>query len=128
MKWGHVFAEDAADDLGCIDGVENFPIVAHVHDEAQMEVDAEEIEVYQYNIPSDSWKEEEKREHWDDQGRMWSAPTKLEAFDDQVACVRMYHPLGQIYAQSITQAGEFLGLRCPTAGEYKIGDSWVDTH
>ena len=27
-----------------------------------------------------------------------------------------------------TKVGEMLKLRCPTAGEYKIGDSWADTH
>jgi hypothetical protein len=30
--------------------------------------------------------------------------------------------------QAITEAGEVLGLRCPLAGEYKVGSNWADTH
>ena len=128
MKWSAVRVEDECTRLGYIDSVDDFPMVAHVHDEAQMEVDADLVEVYQYNIPADSWEEEEKKEYYDELGRMWSAPTKLEAFDDQLACVRYYHPIGEQYAKAITWAGKFLGLRCQTAGEYKIGDSWAETH
>ena len=100
----------------------------HVHDEGQMEVDADQVEVYQYNIPAASWKEEEKKEYYDELGRMWSAPAQLEAFDDQLACVRYYHPIGEQYCIALRTAGEFLKLRCPTAGEYKIGYNWHDTH
>ena len=134
MKWGHVFAEDEAVERDCINSVDLFPIVAHVHDEAQMEVPADDVEEVIYTIQPDEWKMEEKKEYYDEQGRMWSAPDVIDQLTDDLGHVavikirRRYHPLGEIYAKSITKAGEFLKLRCPTAGEYKIGYSWADTH
>jgi DNA polymerase I-like protein with 3'-5' exonuclease and polymerase domains len=38
------------------------------------------------------------------------------------------HNVGRIAAQSIADAGESFGLRCPLAGNYDIGMSWKDTH
>jgi hypothetical protein len=128
MKWSQVFVEDACLSNGIIDDISDFPLVAHQHDEGQMEVDEDDVESYQYNIKSENWDEEEKRQHVDEEGRIWSAPVKLKSFDDQLALVRYYHPIGDEYCKSIKKAGEFLGLRCPTDGEYKIGDSWLDTH
>jgi hypothetical protein len=48
--------------------------------------------------------------------------------EDSITVVRYYHRAGEIIAESITRAGEFLKLRCPTAGEYKIGRNWQETH
>jgi len=59
---------------------------------------------------------------------MWSAPTVIEKREDAWIIQRRYHPLGQLYCDSITWAGEELRLLCPTAGEYKIGLSWTETH
>lgn len=36
--------------------------------------------------------------------------------------------LGEVAADSFRIAGETLGMRCPLAGESKIGKSWADTH
>lgn len=36
--------------------------------------------------------------------------------------------VGKLAARSIQQAGEALGVRCPLAGEFKVGDNWADTH
>lgn len=36
--------------------------------------------------------------------------------------------VGQLAVESIIQAGEHFNLRCPLDGEYKIGDSWYETH
>jgi DNA polymerase-1 len=36
--------------------------------------------------------------------------------------------LGQLFADSITQAGEYFELRIRLDGEYKVGDSWASTH
>jgi len=41
---------------------------------------------------------------------------------------RRYHRAGAILAEQMTKAGEYLGIRIPLAGEYKIGMSWADTH
>lgn len=35
---------------------------------------------------------------------------------------------GRQFASSITQAGVALGVRCPLAGAYEVGDSWAGTH
>lgn len=96
-----------------------------------MEVNADEVEAVTYSIPSEDWKAEEKREHWDG-GRMYSAPSILSGNPKEpgttLSIGRKYHRAGHLLAQTMTQAGEFLQLRIPLAGEYKLGDSWADTH
>lgn len=132
MKWAHVRAEDECTRLSIIDRIEDFPIVAHVHDEFQGEVDESECEEMTYQIPIDYWKKEEKRTEIDEDGRLWSAPKIIGEFEDEdrmtYTVQRFYHPLGEQYCKALEWAGQYLGLRCPTAGEYMIGDSWADTH
>ena len=36
--------------------------------------------------------------------------------------------LGRMAVQSIREAGEALGFRCPLDGEYKVGSNWAETH
>ena len=36
--------------------------------------------------------------------------------------------VGRIAVQSIKEAGETLGFRCPLDGQYKIGRNWAETH
>tara|TARA_R110002167_G_scaffold10085_2_gene46466 strand:+ start:1474 stop:3327 length:1854 start_codon:yes stop_codon:yes gene_type:complete len=36
--------------------------------------------------------------------------------------------LGKLFVDSITKAGEALGVRCPLDGEYKVGKNWKETH
>lgn len=36
--------------------------------------------------------------------------------------------IGKLLVESIRRSGEVLGLRCPLAGEYKIGNDWSETH
>lgn len=36
--------------------------------------------------------------------------------------------VGKTLAESIVEAGVRLGVRCPLAGTYAIGDSWRETH
>jgi hypothetical protein len=132
MKWAQVRVEDTCNALGHIDSISDFPIVAHVHDEAQMEIDAEEVEEFTYEIPYQDWKKEEKRTMIDEDGRIWSAPKIIGEFEDDerrtYTIQRMYHPIGDQYCKALEWAGKYLGLRCPTAGEYMIGESWADTH
>lgn len=37
-------------------------------------------------------------------------------------------PVGQQLVHAIEAAGEHFKLRCPTTGEYKIGNTWAETH
>lgn len=36
--------------------------------------------------------------------------------------------LGQLFVQAIELAGRYYEFRCPTTGEYKIGNNWKETH
>lgn len=38
------------------------------------------------------------------------------------------HDVGRIAADAIRRAGEFFGNRCELAGDFAVGDSWLDTH
>lgn len=35
---------------------------------------------------------------------------------------------GELAVNAIRKAGEVLGFRCPLDGEYKVGETWADTH
>ena len=128
MKHAHMIAENEAVRLGIIKDVKDFPSVAHQHDECQQEVNESEVESISYVIEEKEWKSEEKRVFIDDLNRMWSAPSKEKTGDNELLITRKYHPLGEIYARSITKIGEIFKLRIRTDGEYKIGKSWADTH
>lgn len=134
MKYGLCFAENKMIEEGVALDEFGFPMfLANVHDEVQMEVNEDEVLEHTYWVHSESWKKEEKLEYFDEEGRMWSAPSKtgevrhLDGFED-VKVVRHYHRAGEILAETMKETGEFLSLRIPLAGEYKIGDSWHDTH
>lgn len=36
--------------------------------------------------------------------------------------------LGKLFVENIELAGRHFGLRCPTTGEFKVGESWAETH
>lgn len=127
MKWGHIIAEDLAVERGLIEDIKDFPIVAHVHDEAQMEVPENTLTYMEYNIPKEDWKAEEKLELRNETG-MWSAANIDYEEDGQLMLYRVHSGFGECYAEGIKRAGEMFNMRCPTAGEYKVGDNWWDTH
>lgn len=132
MKYGLCLAERQMLSEGVALDEYGYPMfVANVHDEVQMEVDADEVETYSYAIPHKSWKAEEKRVHLED-GKLWSAPSKLGDIVTSegifLLVERQYHRAGEILSRTMEETGVMLGLRIPLAGEYKIGDSWHDTH
>lgn len=128
MKHAHCRAEDELVRLGYIEDVSEMPIVAHVHDEGQFEIDECEVLKIVYTVHEGDWKEEEKKQYIDPQGRIWSAPIKHTLHGQEQEVIRYYHVLGDQYCKALAWAGEELGLRCQTAGEYSIGDSWLETH
>ncbi|ARB11237.1 DNA polymerase [Marinomonas phage CPP1m] len=132
MKYGLVLGAEKMQKEGVGLDEQGHPMfVANVHDEVQMEVEADEVEYMDYTVLKADWKAEEKREHFDDQGRMWSAPSILgedEIGEGVLTVGRAYHRAGAILAETMRETGEMLNLRIPLAGEYKIGDSWKDTH
>lgn len=132
MKWGLVQAEDQMLEEGVALDAQGWPMfVANIHDEIQMEVPEAEVESTIFDISAKDWKAEEKREYHDADGRMWSAPEIVQGnpkTDETIQVIRRYHRAGAILAEKMTSAGEYLGIRIPLAGEYKIGASWADTH
>ena len=50
--------------------------------------------------------------------------------DEIQAEVREDHTelFGILAVKAIEKAGEHFDLRCPTTGEYKVGDNWSQTH
>ncbi len=114
-----------------LDANGNPAMLVDYHDEWQMEVPEDEVLEIRYSIPSSEWKEEEKRQYRDSEGRMWSAPKVVEGNpkeDEEVTVRRRYHRAGEILAESITWAGEYLKLRIRMDGEYMLGYSWAETH
>ena len=130
MKYGLCFAENQMIKEGVALDENGFPTwLANIHDEYQMEINEDEIEYYDYTIPEAQWKDEEKAQYIDDEGQIWSAPEIIAGKGTgELTIRRAYHRAGHICADTMTKAGEFLRLRVPLAGEYKIGDSWQDTH
>lgn len=132
MKWGLVFAENQLlEEKVGLDKTGHPAFLVNVHDEVGMEIEASEILYKEYKVKSADWKVEEKAQHYDAEGRMWSAPVVLEGNpkeDEEILVQRKYHRAGQVLAETMTKAGEFLGMRIPLAGEYKIGNSWADSH
>lgn len=130
MKYGKCFAENQLIEEGV--ALDNgYPSwLADVHDEWQMEVNASEVELTTYVVEGKAgWKADEKRQHTDSKGQIWSAPCVLERTSDTEWLIeRKFHRAGHILADNMRIAGEHLNLRIPLEGEYKIGDSWHDTH
>ena len=47
----------------------------------------------------------------------------------QLQCKSDYaNEVGAIAVQSIKDAGRYFNLRCPLDAEFKIGNTWADTH
>lgn len=143
MKYGACFAEDQMIKEGVGLDASGFPaFVANQHDEVQMEVPEDEVLEVEYSLTYDvnhpegekkaikaSWGEDEKREHKDEEGRIWSAPSIQGKPENGIINVkRCYHRAGQILSEQFTYAGVYLKLRTPLGAEYKIGNNWHDTH
>ena len=142
MKWGEVMAEDMMIAEGVALDEYGYPaFLANVHDECQMEIPENEVEYTTYELTYEVaegetekaaikrvWGQEEKREHIDEAGKMWSAPSIESAADGVITVSRAYHRAGDILGYCFAEAGRFLKMRIPLAAEYKLGDSWHDTH
>lgn len=88
--------------------------VIDMHDEAQAEVPESEI------ITISGTKEEVIAQS--SQG-IWTKPHK-----DGKIYTSQYCLYGEMAVKSIRKAGEAYKLRCDLDAEYKIGDSWAETH
>lgn len=134
MKYGLVTAVEWMEESGiALDELGHPRLLANVHDEAQMEVPEGEVLWMDYEVPAADWKQEEKRVHTDSQG-IWSAPVivsgnpKSDDPDEVLLLKRAFHPAGDTLCRAFAHAGKVLGIRCPLAGEYKVGKSWQETH
>ena len=43
-------------------------------------------------------------------------------------CKERADEVGQLFADSITEAAKRLGMKCPLSGTYAIGNNWWETH
>ena len=134
MKYGLVTAVEWMEDAGiALDELGHPRLLANIHDEAQMEVPEGEVLWMSYESMAFDWKQEEKRVHTDDNG-IWSAPVivsgnpKSDYPNEVLLLKRAFHPAGDTLCRAFAHAGEVLGIRCPLAGEYKVGKSWQETH
>lgn len=126
MKWGLYLAVKEMRKQG-IDA----RLVANVHDEIQMEVPESEVERIQYKVKSSDWKQEEKRSMLKGDSWYYSAPNVIKGNpkeDKKITVERTFHKCGDILCKGFEDAGKFLGIRTPLAGEYQIGKTWADTH
>lgn len=130
MKYSKCMAENQLIEEGIGIDENGYPCwLADVHDEWQMEINADEVKERLYEVKEEDWKAEEKAQYVDDDGQIWSAPRVVSGKGTGVLTVRRrYHRAGHILADNMRKAGEFLRFRVPLAGEYMIGDSWHDTH
>lgn len=142
MKYGECMAEDMMIAEGVALDEYGYPaFLANVHDEVQLEVPENAVEYLTYELTYEVadgetekaaikrvWGPEEKREHIDGAGKMWSAPSIESAAEGVITVSRAYHRAGDILGYCFAEAGRFLKMRIPLAAEYKIGDSWHDTH
>lgn len=124
MKWGLYFALQMFHELG-IDA----RLVANVHDEVQMEIPEDQVERLTYKIDKEDWKAEEKKIVHHQNGDYYSAPSIIgETKKGKLIIERLYHKAGHALCSAFEEAGHYLKIRTPLAGEYKIGSSWAATH
>ena len=127
MKYGHCMAENQMRKESVALDERGYPTwVEFTHDEFGLEVLEGEVEEVAYYV--DDWGVEEKKEYFDDKGRMFSAPIKIRETSNSIHVRRYYHRAGELMARNMTNAGRYLKMRCPIAGEYKIGNSWAECH
>ncbi len=79
-------------------------IMKHANILWRKELDEQGIEYKQLNFVHDEWQ------------------TEVRGSEDVARLV------GRRQTEAIKRVGEMLSLRCPLAGEYKIGKTWLDTH
>ena len=94
--------------------------VIDMHDEAQAEENASEIITLRGGTPG------ELIERISDQYSEYEIWTKPHEVGDQWECY--WSPYGEQAVKSIRRAGEYFEMRVPLDGEYKVGNSWAETH
>ena len=61
-------------------------------------------------------------------GRDWAFMAHVHD-EVQIECKpEIADAIGKLAVESIRQAGEHFGMRCPLDGEYKVGNNWADCH
>lgn len=121
VKWALYFAFEEMEKQG----IENRLLTVQ-HDEGQWEI-PDVSPHFSYTIKKKDWKAEESRSVTK-KGLRCSAPIVTSETEKKMTIKRYYDPVGDIIVNSFIKAGKYLGIRTPLDGEYKIGDSWLDTH
>tara|TARA_R110000851_G_scaffold317339_1_gene480792 strand:+ start:20618 stop:23041 length:2424 start_codon:yes stop_codon:yes gene_type:complete len=121
VKWAMYFAFEEMERQGLPNR-----LLTIQHDEGQWEV-PDDSPTFTYNIHKDDWKAEEGKV-MKKEGVICSAPTIIKEKGDKLTIKRCYDPYGDIVVKAFAKAGKYLKIRTPLTGEYKVGDSWLDTH
>ena len=61
-------------------------------------------------------------------GEDWWVAAHVHDEVQLIARSNIAQTVGEEAAHSFMQAGLDLGIKCPLAGEYKVGDNWSETH
>ena len=97
--------------------------VGDIHDEGQMDVAKECItDVHKFSGTEDEAK------LWLPDQRIWSAPELIDGTKEDGKWQRSYARPGELAVLAIQQAGETLKMNLPMSGEYRVGNSWAETH
>ena len=99
--------------------------VIDMHDEAQAEENAKEIITLRGDTGGELIaKLDDQYSEVDESVRpIWTKPHQV---GDHWECY--YSPYGEQAVLSIRRAGEYFDFRVPLDGEYKVGNSWAETH
>ena len=85
-------------------------------DECQWQVSPEFIDIYEFDT-------EEEAKDFAIEGKILSNVHKR---GDKF--VRGWSEVGQIFAETMVEAGEYYNFRVPLAADYDIGTNWSETH
>lgn len=88
----------------------------HYHDECQWQVNPKLVDMYEFDT-------KEEAEAFSIEGKILS-----NIHEHKGKFVRGWSEVGQTFAETMAEAGEFYNFRVPLAADYDIGKNWAETH
>lgn len=88
----------------------------HYHDEMQWQVRPELVEIYEFET-----KDEAKKFSIEDK-------TLSNVHEKDGKFIRGWSIIGQIFAETMAEAGEYYNFRVPLSADYDIGTNWAECH
>jgi hypothetical protein len=88
----------------------------HYHDECQWQVSKELVDIYSFDT-------EDEAKAFEIEGKILSNVHERDG-----KFVRGWSEVGQTFAETMAEAGEYYNFRVPLAADYDIGTNWSETH